>query len=120
MLTASELDSMRASLEELLPGTCNILAVTYVSDGMGGLVETWGTATAGVKCRMDVMTTLVGGREQVTGGAVQSYTQNMFTLPHDTSVTTENRIQYGGNTYGITNVMSGDWNLDIRVWAQKL
>ena len=76
MLSNSELAYMREAIDDLLPDTCNILSVTETNNGMGGVVQTWGTATAGVICRVDV-TNLRSG-EQVTGGSLKPFQQTIL------------------------------------------
>ncbi len=99
-LSATELAGMRAAINELLPDTCNILSLTSVSDGMGGQTKTWGTATAGVACRLDV----TSGREMVSGGALQPFTAYKLSLPYDTTITQGNRVEVSSVTYAVTSV----------------
>lgn len=110
-LSAGELAQMRADVVNLMPDTCDILSVAYTRDGEGGLVETWGTATAGVACRIDY----VRGDEQIAGGALQSYRRAMISLPYDTALTTTNRIYTDGRTYSVVSVNSGQsWKVAVR------
>jgi hypothetical protein len=112
MLTGNDLESMRDAIAQLLPARCDILTVTRTSDGQGGQVDTWGTATANVACRLDY----AGGKpgqsmERVFGNALQAYTGWILSLPHDTTVTETNRIQIGGVVYNVTMVDTGkSWN----------
>jgi head-tail adaptor len=111
MLTSAEITYMRAQLEDLMPDTCNILSVTHTSDGQGGVTDTWGTATAGVACRLDYMQ----GVETVFGGAMQPYTGWKLTLPYDTSLTTAQRVEHGGNTYNVIEVDTDkSWPIVLR------
>jgi head-tail adaptor len=96
-LTDSELTAMRDAIGQLLPQSCNILSVTLTPDGQGGNTETWGTASASVDCRLDV----ISGTEQVTGGGLQPYTKVMLSLPYDTDIDTDNRVELGSNTYAV-------------------
>lgn len=104
-MDANELDALRNDIEDLLPDTGDILSVTRTSDGMGGWTEAWGTATAGVKCRVDHKT----GYETVVGGGVQPFDKYICTLPHDATITTANRFVYGVNTFAVTTVNIGSW-----------
>lgn len=99
-LTDSELAGMRDAINQLLPQTCNILEGTYVPNGQGGGTTSWGTASASVPCRLDVQS----GMEQVVGGALQPYTRSMLSLPYDTDISQDNRIQLGSNTYAVKTV----------------
>jgi len=102
MLNDNDLAYMRGALNELLPATCHILTVTRVSDGQGWFTETWGTATANVACRLDYQSGIGMGRESVIGGALQTYSGFVITLPHDTTLEENNRIKIGSTEYNVT------------------
>ena len=54
VLSAAELAVIRADIANMLPDTGFILEQAYTHDGMGGMTETWGTATGGtVVYRLD-------------------------------------------------------------------
>ena len=112
----SELNEMRSEIANTLPDTCAILSVTMVGDGFGGVTETWGTATASVACRMDHKR----GVEAVTGGAVTAYQGNMLSLPYSTTITTKNRVVYGGGTYAVKSVSEGSALLVKRVEVERI
>lgn len=108
----AELSAMREALETLLPDTCNILSVTEASDGAGGVTQTWGTASASVACRVDYQS----GMESIHGGAVQPYSRHILTVPYDTTVTEQNKVEHGGNTYHVTSVdQDKSWPVVLRV-----
>lgn len=115
-ISAAELAQMREAINDLLPDTCNILSGTASPDGFGGMTTTWGTASAAVACRMDHKT----GREQLTGGAVQTYQGNMLTVPYDTTITTANRVEYNSATYAVVAVSEGSWIACKRVTVERL
>jgi head-tail adaptor len=118
-LSADELNQMRDDIEELLPDTCSILAMTYVSDNQGGLVETWGTATGGtaVSCRID----FASGSELLTSAAVQPFTRAMLSVPYDTSLTTANRVVWGSYTFNVLSVNLGQsWNVVRRAVLEEV
>lgn len=100
------LAAMRAAITELLPDTCTILTVTRTPDGMGGNSESWGTASSGVACRMDLVNRLMG-MEQSKGASLQPYPQYMLSLPYDTTVDTDDRIVHNSTTYAVTRVNTG-------------
>ena len=89
MLTNSDLSVMRDAIEQLLPDTCNILAGTETSDGMGGVTLTWGTAGTAIPCRFDFKS----GREFVVGVGLQSFTSAMLSLAYDVTITEVNRVE---------------------------
>jgi len=112
MLTNSDLADMRAAVGELLPARCNVLSVTRTSDGQGGQVDTWGTATANVQCRLDYKR----GDESVFGNALRPYSGWVASLPHDTTISETNRLQIGGVVYNVTMVDNNkSWNVVLRV-----
>ena len=98
------LSAMRSAIAELLPDTCNILTVTRTPDGMGGNSETWGTASSGVSCRVDMESGLMAGREILTADSLVPYTKYILSVPYDTTITTDNRIEHSGETYAVTSV----------------
>lgn len=116
-LSSAELAQMRADVLELLPDTCSILAVSYTSDGEGGLTEAWGTAYANVACRID----FTSGVETNIGGAVNPYTRAKISLPYDTVLATTNRILTGGYTYAVTSINNGQsWNVAVRAELERV
>lgn len=97
-LSPAELSAIRDAIEdELLPDTCTILSVTEVNNGMGGITETWGTASTNVACRLDMKQ----GREQVIGDGLKPYTMYMLSLPYDTVISSNNRILHNGITFAV-------------------
>lgn len=109
-MDANELARIRDDIDNLLPDTAYILSVTYVSDGYGGLTETWGTALTSA-CRIDPL----NGTEVLAGGAIQPYHAFQLTLPHDTALTTEERIKIGTVTYSVKDVDNGkSWSASTR------
>lgn len=102
MLDNTMLTAMRDAIEQLLPDTCDILSVTNTPDGMGGVTQTWGTATASVPCRVDLMTNAMN--EMVKGAAVNAYPQYMLSVPYDTTIAVENRILHNGITYAVVKI----------------
>lgn len=116
-LTSAELTVMRDALETLLPDTAAILAVTQVSDGQGGLIDTWGTATASVACRVDS----VKAQETTTGGAVRPYHSYVITFPYDVTIAEENRVVVGSDTFNVTSEDEPkSWDIVRRVYAEKI
>lgn len=114
MLGSADLSYMRSSIDELLPDTANILSCTYASDGQGGYTQTWGTTSAGVRCRLDP------GRkessERLQGGAViLPYSYWILTLEHGASLSAEQRVRIGGDTYEVRSVDVGkSWSGSVR------
>ena len=115
-LTAAELTSMRADVATLMPDTCNIMSLSSVADGYGGQTETWGTATAGVACRVDPYR----GSEALAGGAIQPFNTYVLTVPYTTTITTAQRVQHGSETYNNTSVdQDKSWPITTRVYLER-
>lgn len=111
-ITSAEIAIMRDTIELLLPDTCNILSVTTSPDGMGGVTQTWGTASSNVSCRLDMKS----GRELVTGGALQPYTSYKLSLPYDATIIEGNRVVHNSITYAVTSVNNAQsWQAVTRV-----
>lgn len=100
--TSEELIWMRDEVEKTLPDTCNILSLSATPDGQGGFTETWGTATASVACRVDAVIT--SNSDTVVGEGERVYTRLIVTVPHDTTITEENRIEANGYTLDVDSV----------------
>ena len=117
-LSNDEISSMRNEINNLaLPDTCNILSVTQTGDSQGGFTESWGTATAGVACRLDN----TSSRELISGEGLRHFTGWMLTLPHDTSIAAGNRVEIGSNDYNVVGFDDGkSWQLDLRVLVEKV
>lgn len=125
MPSAAELTRIRADMEDAtLPDTGNILSVTQTADGEGGYSESWGTATAGVACRVDLFTSRgVGiiGMEQVQAGAIKPYSTWILSVPYGTALTSANRFEHGGNTYNVIEVDAGrSWGGNVRATLEKI
>ena len=117
-LTSAEIAQMRLDVEDMvLPDKGYILTLTQVSDGQGGFTDTWGTASAYTKCRLDYMT----GTEAVFGGALKPYSGWNLTVPYNTSITQANRFSLNGDTYAVVEVDTDkSWNLFIRARVEKV
>ena len=116
-LTARELAQMRADIEDLFPDTCDILSVAYTADSEGGFAEAWGTATAGVKCRIDYRS----GRESMTGGAIQPYSKAVLSVPYNTALSLTNRVKVGDYVWSIVSINDGQsWQAVKRAELERV
>ena len=117
LLTADEIANMRAEVGNVaLPDVCNILTLTQTADGQGGFTDTWGTTTIGVACRLNKITV----RELVSGAALQPFSRWILTLPYDTAITEQNRVEVGTISYNVIGLDNRkSWNLCIRVELEK-
>jgi hypothetical protein len=116
MLNDRELKLIRKDFEKtVFTDVCNILSLSQASDGEGGLVDTWGTATANIPCRLDSLTSRgVGfiGSEMVRNGSLKSYSTWIITLPYDTALTSANRVQVGSDVFNVVETDASK-SLDI-------
>jgi len=113
MLTDADLAYMRSAVSGLMPDRCNILTPILGSDGQGGQEITWGTVAANVPCRLDPGRQLAG--ETVQGAAVMPYGYAILTLPYETALVTEQRIEARGMTYNVVSVDTGkSWEVTRR------
>lgn len=117
LLTPAELRHMRASLEGVtLPDECVIQEATRTPDGQGGNPETW-EAAGTVVCRLDAG----GGSKASVGQALQAFATYTLTVPHDTAITTLNRVVHDGTTYTVTAVdVDKSWPISKRVTLEQL
>ena len=115
--TARELAQMRADILDLLQDECDILTVAYLADSEGGFTETWGTATAGVKCRIDFRS----GTERMTGGAIQPYSKAVLSIPYNTTISKTNRVKSGAYTWAIVSLNDGQsWQAVKRAELERV
>jgi len=119
MLTAKDLSYMRDVVNGLLPQRCNILEASLASDGQGGQVVTWGTATANVPCRLDPGTRL--SDETLQTATLLPYAHAILTLLQGTEITTENRVEIGDYVYTVQSVDAGKaWEITRRAGVMLL
>jgi len=99
-LSSIELEYIRSAIEDLLPDLCNIIRVTYSSDGAGGMIETWGTVIAGTACRLDANS----GDEFIQGASLSPQHSYVLTLPHVLVIMPEDRVEVGTHTFTVSSV----------------
>ena len=123
MPDAYELTRLRADMESAaLPSTGDILSLTRTSDGRGGWTETWGTATANVACRLDLVRRNFGvGIESVKAASIKPYSTWILSLPYGTAITSANRFQFGTDTYSVIEVnANSSWIPNVRATLEKI
>lgn len=105
--SAAEIELIRSELEVMcMPDYGTILAVTEASDGAGGVSTSWASPASGtIKCRLDS----VSGKKYLSGGFLDPYHSWMLTMPHDTTLTEDNRIAVNSGTYTIKSITGGSW-----------
>jgi len=118
-IDAAMLSAMRDAIAELLPDTCNILTVTRTADGMGGVSEAWGTASSGISCRVDMNQGIMEGRELLTADGLHPYTRYILSVPYDTTISTDSRVEHSGTTYAVVSVNTEQsWMAVKRCWLE--
>jgi len=110
-----DLDKIRAEQAKLLPETVYVQRPTRASDGAGGLAETWQTI-ATTKGRIATQ----GGGETKRGGAVAADTSIVVTLPHDTDLRQDDRLQIGGKQYEIESIFERSEKTALRVVVKRV
>jgi len=122
LLSAGELDAMRATIGETLPDSCVVLRRTDVSDGAGGWTPVWATA-ATLPCRVRP-TGQITPSEQPAADRLQGRMPFTVTLPvfdaggvatdvHDTD-----QIRRTGDTTALEVIgvaLPESWPLSVRV-----
>lgn len=118
MLTATEIASMRAVLDDSLPDSAVIERATLVDNGAGGQTPTWAAAGTAL-CRVSPSDLTPG--EQVDGSDAPAARRTFtLTFPHGTDVRPTDRVTFGGATYDLTGVDAPrSWSLDVRVNAVR-
>ena len=117
-ITPDMLATMRSVITgDLLPDLCTINAIVEVPDGEGGVTTSGSAIATLVPCRLDA----VSGREQVSGGAIQAFMAYKLSLPYNQSITVENQVVIGSNTFAVISVNDGQsWKAVTRVDLEKL
>jgi len=108
---------MRSVVSAQLPDTCHLLTETQTANGQGGFTSTWGTATYNVACRLDSYR----GSEKIVGDRTRDYHSFVLTLPYDTTITTDYRVEIGTATYAVTSEDTGkSWTLCKRLFVELI
>ena len=112
MLSADDLDIMRATQAMALPNTATRTRRMYVSDGMGG--QTPSESTTSYACRLAP----TSGRELEVAARVTSAVTFTVTLPYDADVVADDELTVNGRTFQIVAVLRGEaWQTALRVLA---
>jgi len=117
MLSSEELAYMRTGTGLLMPDTCNLLTLTTTPDGMGGYSEAWGTAAGTITCRLDITRKMEGQG----GASLREYQETVLSLPYNTTVDVNYRVEHGGYTYNVTSVNNDQsWIAVKRVMLERV
>lgn len=116
-ISTKELARIRDDIGDTLPDTCNILTATYSADSFGGFAQSWGTVYTNIPCRLDV----IKPREQVIDGRNTHYTQFTVSLPYDTTIAANNRLEISTNTYSVVGISPAkSWNMVKRAVVEAV
>lgn len=117
MLTAAQLDAMRATTDAALPSEATISRRTAVPDVGGGTTYEWQDVAA-VACRIAPQG---GGEGSTFGGGVVDETTHVVTLPAGADVTEADRLVVDGQAFEVTLVRKrGEWELARRVEVREV
>lgn len=99
MIPDAELVQIRQDAQQLLQGSCSILAKQLVSDGGGGNTESWNPVATDVPCRIAPVGGGVADTERNTGVGhrVSDETTHVVTLPAGTEIEKTSRIDVDGS-----------------------
>lgn len=111
---------MRATLDESLPDTCEIVRNDPEPDGAGGETDDWGTV-ATVACRISPLARSDRLAELEVAARITAIDAWEITLPAGTDVTALDRLLSGGRTFEVTSVLvPRSWEIGSRVLAQEI
>lgn len=97
----SDLTKMQAEQEKQMPETVYVQRLTRVSDGAGGWSEVWNTV-ATTKGRIGLANWQPNEAE--IAGRVQNRQKYVVTLPADTELTEQDRLQINGRQFEIIGI----------------
>lgn len=97
----SDLTKMQAEQEKQMPETVYIQHLTRTSDGAGGWSEAWNTVET-TKGRIG--TANWQPNETEIAGRVQNRQKYVITLPPDTELTEQDRLQISGRQFEIIGI----------------
>jgi SPP1 family predicted phage head-tail adaptor len=112
---SGDLEKIRAEQAKLMTETVYVQHLTRVSDGAGGWTEVWQTV-ATTKGRIATQ----GGGETKRGGAVTADVSLIVTVPHDTDLRQDDRLQIGGKQYEIESIFERSEKTALRVVVKRL
>lgn len=116
-LSDGDLASMRADLNQSLPGTAVIQTLAGTSDGGGGGSVSW-TASGTVACRLSPIQRM--GHETEVGDRLTPESHWTATLPALTAVGEDDRLVINGSVFNVVRVKAPmDYELSCRVEVLK-
>lgn len=116
-LSDSEIMSIRETQKKYLPDTVYIQRLARTSDGAGGWTEVWQTI-ATTKGRIAPSQKQAG--ETLQGGAMTAYGEYIVTLPHDTELQQDDRLQISGTQYEVKAILERSEKTALRILVSKV
>lgn len=115
MLSPQQIESMRSAVRALMVSRCTVWRKTDTDDGMGGQQETWAEAFS-LPCLMRQRS-----REELQkAGVVVTDDQWKFLLPHDTSLSTADRLECQAMMFAVESVVRDDYLLCVTAYCRRL
>ena len=116
MLSASDLASARAALEESLPDLAVIKNPSWTSDGRGGGTTTF-TAAGTVACRITPLT----GDDRVEGERLAADSESLVTVPFDATVDSDSVLEIESRLFSVTNLREPrSWAVSQRIEVKEI
>lgn len=112
MTSTNDLAKIRAEQVKLMPDTVYIQRLIRISDGAGGWNEVWQTV-ATTKGRITPSQRQTG--ETVQGGAQAAYAEYIVTLPYDTELRQDDRLQIASTQYDVIAILERSEKTAMRV-----
>jgi hypothetical protein len=118
LLSAAEVEGMRATTLSALDTTAVVETQAFVSDGGGGGNVTW-TAAGTFAARLSPIGRMRrGGAEGIQGERLNDESEVLFTLPAETEIDHNARIVCDGGTYSVTAISHRSQEMSRQVEAK--
>lgn len=119
MLSAAEIDAMRATVVTSLAGSAVIKEPAWVSDGGGGGSTSW-VAVGTAACNITPVSSVAEG-QVVDGHRLHPNTEYIFTFEYDLEIDDESRIVYEDRSFDVTSIRAPKtFELGRRVEAREV
>ena len=102
MLSTDDLNTLRNTINQTLTDSATVKRVSRVSDGAGGITETW-TQVGTYACR--VAPAGMTRQEALLAEKVRDTNLIRIVMPHDADVTNDDRVMVNGQEYNVVGVM---------------
>lgn len=111
---------MRGVLDDSLPDTAVVQTSTWVSDGGGGGTTSW-AAVGTYSCRLAPVTSTGEAEDADSGARVMADVDRVLTLPATTTITTNDQVVVGAQTFRVSAVYAPrSWEISRRVKVSEI